>query len=426
MALAPIFDAACAYGTESEVGGKPVTAQERQIPGQLFGTICNTIIKQLGEERGDPETMESLADALSEVTGSAFLSLVNGEPGRHVAKLKAAESRQMVNSLTQLVGECLERRSELFQGMAAATDEDEVAEYEEALEGESDLLTPLVDSIGYTLKSGGQSFVPVFDSIIAPTFGKMLSGASVDVKARFASVCLFDDCVEHLGRDCAVRHAPALLQGVMEGLDDGKNMGDIELKQACVYGVAQIARQAPHALTEVVGPILEKLMSIVGAGAPDEDGVSLVENAVSALASMVVFKGAPFSATLSAANAAAVKETVLNSFPLREDSTEAFFCHEKLADLIEMEDESCVGSAQNLSRILRIIAQVMQSASEGEPLANPATLSKFKCLMGKLEKSKYAQNAFGFLEPGHQLELQKMVQQKQHPVMATNPRVITP
>lgn len=184
MALAPIFDAACAYGLKSYVGGKPVTEQQKALPQQLFGTICNTIVKQLSEERTDPETMVSLADALSEVTGSAYLGLIENVPGKHVAKLNDSEGRQLVVNLTTLVGECLERRKKLFEGLALAGDEDEVAEYEEALGAESDLLTPLVDSIGYTLKSGGERFAPIFDTTIAPSFGKMLVGAGVDVRAR--------------------------------------------------------------------------------------------------------------------------------------------------------------------------------------------------------------------------------------------------
>ena len=104
-------------------------------------------------------------------------------------------------------------------------------------------------------------------------------------------MCLFDDCVEHCGPEAAAKHAPSLLRGVLPGIDDSRNGGDTELKQAAVYGVAQIARHAPHVLAPVAGDVLGVLCGIVQRGANDEDEVSLVENAVSCLGSMVVFKG---------------------------------------------------------------------------------------------------------------------------------------
>jgi hypothetical protein len=88
--------------------------------------------------------------------------------GKHCAVLANNEARSLVTKLTSLVGECLERRRMLFNGQAeAGDDEDEWQEYQEALDGESDILTPLVDSIGYTLKSGGGAqFVGVFERCV--------------------------------------------------------------------------------------------------------------------------------------------------------------------------------------------------------------------------------------------------------------------
>lgn len=410
MALAPIFDAACAYGLKQEIGGKAVTAQQKALPQQLFGTICNTIVKQLSEERSDPETMVSLADALSEVTGSAYLGLIDDIPGKHVAKLNEKEGRQLVVSLTTLVGECLERRRKLFEGMALAEDEDEVAEYEESLGAESDLLTPLVDSIGYTLKSGGEAFSPVFDAIIAPSFGKMLVGAGVDVRARFASVCLFDDCVEHCGKGSANKHAPMLLQGVLEGMDDSKNHGDLELKQASVYGIAQITRQAPHVLAAHSKQVIGYLANLVQVGPANEDEVSLFENAVSALASMAVFKQAPFAKALGDVELASVKEMVLNNFPLKEDETEAHLCHENLADMVEIGEFCVVGDEARVLRTMKIISAVLQAVEDGSCLAAPSTQHRFAELMHKLQSNEFAANAFGKLGSEEKIMVQKAVE----------------
>ena len=183
QALAPIFEAACAYATASSVGGKPVPPDMRRMPQQLFSSVCNTVVKQLAEERAEPETMLALADALSDVTCAAYSCLSGGEAGANAPRLTESEGRQLVQSLAGLAAECLERRRQLYEGMAGAQDEDERFEYQEALDTECELLTPLVDSIGYTLKSAGPKFARTFDAVVGPAFSGMLEGGD-DTRAR--------------------------------------------------------------------------------------------------------------------------------------------------------------------------------------------------------------------------------------------------
>jgi len=182
--------------------------------------------------------------------------------------------------------------------------------------------------------------------------------------------------VEHCGKESANKHAPLLLQGVLEGVDDSKNHGDVELKQACVYGIAQITRQAPHVLATHAKGVLGCLANIVQVGAANEDEVSLVENAVSALASMVVFKKAPFAKALGDAELAGVKEFVLNNFPLREDETEAHLCHENLADMVEIGEYCVVGDEERVVRTMKIMTGVLMAVEEGDSLAAPSTCAR--------------------------------------------------
>ena len=88
--------------------------------------------RELGEERGEPETLVELATAISDVTRSAFVHLFEDVAGMHVAKLTLNEARSLVTKLIGLVGECLERRRMLFDGMAnCGDDEDEQDEDED-------------------------------------------------------------------------------------------------------------------------------------------------------------------------------------------------------------------------------------------------------------------------------------------------------
>jgi hypothetical protein len=400
QALAPVFDAACALAVNPEHACFAKVASAPQLPQQLFGSIVNVLVKQLGEERGEPETLVELATAISDVTRSAFVHLFEDVAGMHVAKLTLNEARSLVTKLIGLVGECLERRRMLFDGMASCgDDEDEQDEYQEALNAESDILQPLVDSIGYTLKCAGVQFVPVFDQVLAPTFGQFLTSAgNPDTRARFAAVCLFDDAVEFLGAEAASRYAPALLPGVLEGMNDATNDDDLELKQAAIYGVAQIARQAPAALASVAGQVAQALYAIIEKGAADEDEVSMIENSVSALASMCVFRGSPFVNMGSDSERGAIKELVLNNLPIQEDETEAHVCHDRFADMVEIGDLACVGGAEQLARTMTIIGTVLRSVGEGNNLAAPSTVSRFSGLLSKLQGNPHAGQAWGMIE----------------------------
>ena len=227
---------------------------------------------------------------------------------------------------------------------------------------------------------------------------------------RFASVCLFDDCVEHCGKGSANKHAPMLLQGVLEGMDDSKNHGDLELKQASVYGIAQITRQAPHVLAAHSKQVIGYLANLVQVGPANEDEVGLFENAVSALASMAVFKQAPFAKALGDVELASVKEMVLNNFPLKEDETEAHLCHENLADMVEIGEFCVVGDEARVLRTMKIISAVLQAVEDGSCLAAPSTQRRFAELMHKLQSNEFAANAFGKLGSEEKIMVQKAVE----------------
>ena len=415
QALAPAFDAACCLAVDPEHTCYGKVPGADKLPQQLFGSIVNTLVKQLEEERGEPETLVELASAVSDVCRSAYVNTFEEVAGMHVARLDLNEARSLVTKLTGLVGDCLERRRRLFEGMErCGDDEDERDEYEEALNAESDILTPLVDGIGYTLKSGGGTkFVPVFEAVLAPTFGKLLvTAGNPDTRARLSAVCLFDDAVEHLGPTAAHAHGATLLPGVLEGMDDAKNGGDVDLKQASVYGVAQLARRAPDVLHPVAGEVAGRLYEIVGKGAEEGEGEeAMVENAVSALGSMCVFRGCPFPTVVGGEAAReAVKELVLNSLPLAEDEEEAQACHDRFADMVEVGDGSCVGTPEQLARTMTIMASVTTSVASGDEVASPSTLARFAGLFGKLQASPHAQAAWALLDGESQGVIGKVIQ----------------
>ena len=336
QALGPVFDSACA--------GALAGSAARDLPMRALQSTTKALVQQLQvEDKDDDETVFALADALSEVLYNAY-NHVNELDGKHIAQLSVDEARVTVKQVIDIMKSCLERRTSIIRTIGGydgvVPNEDESAQLYEQLMAEGRNLTPLVDSIGYTLKSLGEAFVPVFKSVVAPFFSPLLTASgTIDVRARFAAVCLFDDCVEHCGSAAASRYAPYLAEAVVEGMDDTKNEGDEDLKAASIYGVAQIARHAPNSvfdgsINDVMGQLSTIIKSAEGKPKDDIEDLRIIENAVSALASLALFDGAPYAKTgaTKMSQRQSLLPTFLSYLPLREDPDEAKICHEGLCD----------------------------------------------------------------------------------------------
>ena len=187
LALSQVFRAACLASAEdlSNVSKKN-TCQ------QLLNVLPKALVAQLVKEsdEDDVENRDAIADALSEVMYDVFTQ--EGPNEERVVQLNASDSRELVSGIMNLIESCLSRRSNLLS--ESVIDEDDMARCQEKLEAEAELLTHLVDSIGYQLKSLGEQFVPIFDALLVGTLGKLLTASGThDNRARVAAVCLFDD-----------------------------------------------------------------------------------------------------------------------------------------------------------------------------------------------------------------------------------------
>jgi len=401
--LSPIFNAACQYALST--GGDAAS-----LPQSLLPALVNTIASQLEEEdQDDNETLFALADSLSEICYSAFRH-VNEVNGRRVAQLDFNQSHKLVSQLVNCIGSCLERRSEMIQStLAVVTDEDERAHCEDLLQIEADTLTEYVNSIGYTLKSLGEGFVPIFESIIVPYFGKLLLAEGTnDTRARLAAVEIYDDMVEYCGSAAAAKFSPSLVQGIMQGIDDSTNGGDRDLKRASVYGIAQIARYAPNStLSSVAFQILPNLMSIVtdAESAEEEENTYLVEITVSALASMFLFNDAPYG-TIDGVDKSSLLKKFLQVLPICQDYDEAKVCHDKLCDLIE---SGAVSMTAEAPALMRIVGQIFADVEDGEEVASTATCSRLAVILTKIQESVDSgliQKCFSQLSPEAQNGIQ--------------------
>ena len=153
--------------------------------------LVSQLLKENDEE--EIENRNAIADALSEVMYDVFTQ--EGSSGEHVVQVFTLDAKELVSGIMALIQTCLSRRTMILSEMEVdVIDDDEVARLNEKLHAEAELLTHLVDSVGYLLKSLGEQFVPIFADHIASLLGKLLTSKGTrDTRARVASVCLFDD-----------------------------------------------------------------------------------------------------------------------------------------------------------------------------------------------------------------------------------------
>ena len=319
QAISAVFEAACAHG---ETCGM-------EVPQKYLPMLAQSISKQIVEEDpSDPEVMFALADSLSDVFYFVYRTLDQPNGRRALASFDTTIAKSTVQCVVKAMVSCLARRAELIRILegddGALSGEDEKEEYIRALEGEQEVLTPLVDTVGYTIKFLHEKCLPVFESEVVPVLGPYLKAGSIaDVRGRYAAICLFDDCVEHCGSAAAAKYAPCLMEGALLGMDDTANGQDMDLKQVSVYGIAQIARYAPSA---TVMPHAERLVSMLVdiSNVPKDatDHVAIVENGISALASLALIGNAPLK-KMDSAKKCLIMSIFLDQLPLSFDESEA-------------------------------------------------------------------------------------------------------
>lgn len=401
QASAAVFDSACQAGL-------PVA---QQILPVLSSAICKQIY---AEGTVDMEILYALCEALSDTLYFAYKTLTL-ENRNVIANVTVDDGNEIVQLLMNLISSCLQRRAKLFQTLQGAhgalSGEDEEDELTQALGREEEILTPLVDSVGYTLKFLKEQFMPIFDTHVAPVLGPYLN-VSPDARARFAATALFDDCVEHCGPAAAHKYGAALAEGVMIGINDSKNGGDEGVKQVSLYGISQLARKCPPNILEPhAQTIISTLMPLASASKDESDNLFIIENAVSALAALTIFgKPAPFG-HLQSLDKEAILSIFLKQLPLREDEDEAKICHATFCELVM---EGQINPATEI--ILRIIGEALSCIhNDGEDLASPETQAKFATILCKMQRDIPADSmnqAFASLSEEAQVSVNAVVQQQ--------------
>jgi hypothetical protein len=363
QALDPVFESACEYSTNTTHQSHVVS-----VPHKFFSPIVIDISKQLLEEDDDDlETIFALSEAMSNITYYAF----NHAKTNVRSCMNCIEARQFVSTVVKVYEKCLKRRKCVIEKLLAGKlDKDQMVEHSDFMETQSEVLTCLVDCIGYTLKTLKELFVPIFEDLVFPSFYHMLiPSGSVDTNTRLGAICLFDDCVEYCGQFAAAKYGQFLVNAVTEGIMDG----DVGIREASVYGIAQLARHAPSSYLEAHAENLAKHLrdiAVEGTQKAKEDieHIRLVENSLSALATMTLFKSSPFP-QISISKAEIIKIFLAN-LPLKEDCDEAKFNHNGFCDLVESGE---INVEESLGTIMQVIGEIATAFNDGFEIATKET-----------------------------------------------------
>ncbi len=306
-----------------------------EVPKRFLPDLISAIAKQVGHENSaDPDVLFNFADALSDILYATYGNVRSSASSSVAENFSSELAKAAVEPIMKTMASCLERRVQLIhqisrEATGMSTGENDGENVSEQIRREEQLLTTLVDSVGYMLKLLRENFTPIFDSLVSPVLDAYLVSQNPDARGRHAAVCLWDDCIEHCGPVAVARHAPQLAVGVVLGVNDATNAQNEDLKQAALYGLCQLARFAPTAILEPRA-LLSQLLALCQNNMGSNDVVTnqyILENAVSAMASMTLLGKAPFASLASELLSREVLlEVFLNNLPLREDEDEAKVC----------------------------------------------------------------------------------------------------
>jgi len=376
---------------------------------QLLWPSVDTLVQGLkGEVHADPRCC--MSEALRDVLQACFES--GGKDPRSGAQLPpnvalaGAQATAVVAAVLEVATASLTRRRAKMTAFSASDEleEEDAERLEEELEEEDELMTNLVDCVGYVLKALRDHAVPLFDTQVAPLFGQFLAPGN-PASLKHNAVCLFDDMVE-FGGPASAKYLPAFLPVLVASLDAAD---EPFIVQAAVYGLMQVAKKFPDAYRSCHATVTPKLAAL--AAAPVAEGNELVvENCVAAL-------GAVATATLAAGpEQQQLLRLWLSKLPLREDEVEAKVVHAMLVDLIETGNPAIVGeNFAMLPQVLGVFGALLDSvealkAGEPESLVDGSTRDRMVAIAKQVTAQVPAPQvaaAFGALEPSHQAALQK-------------------
>eukprot|EP00949_MAST-11_sp_MAST-11-sp1_P002975 g2975.t1 len=325
----------------------------------LLETAMAPILTQLQKEV-NREVLLSVAEAASMMMRVCYES---GGMDEYTCSLRPAVCKvppKLAQACTHVFAESAKqsaarRVEKINEARQKQLDAEDMELLEEELEEEDELLTNMVDSIGFLLKQHGPDFLPLFNQHVAPVFTNLLHPAADD-DLKFAAICVFDDVMEFCG-ESAAPHLGTCAATMLAAVTSP----NANLRRAAAYGVRVMAAKFPAAFAQVAAPALAGLLSVVTAqDAQDEENIGATENAVCAIGQICIsLKGHP------SVQAEKILPIWVNCLPLSDDEECAQLANDQLCDFIEKNEPGLVGAqGQNVPMLRNLMKQILSSGPQ--------------------------------------------------------------
>ena len=402
----------------SKLFAAAVDAVKYQLRAQAFADqlllpFTHALIENLKGEIS-AETRASSSESLRDILQACFESGGKSEDDAsgtpfHPAVVRLPDAN-VIDTITKIMGvadSSMQRRQEKVNvfNHSEELDEDDQERLATDLEEEEELMTNLVDAIGYILKTLREQAVPIFDAHVGPAFAPLLTS---DPTLRHNAMCLFDDMIEFGGAG-----AQKYLGDFLPVLCNNLNAEQSYLRQVSAYGIAQVAKVAPQHLHPVCQQIVPELVKLVQAQDSREDeNILVTDNCVSAIGNIATH-------VVAEAEQIQLLRVWLNQLPLKGDEIEARVVHRQLCKLIEQNHPAVVGNQfEMLPVVLGIFATIFESTRQtdvaaADSLVDAPTMGRMRVILQQIQQALPAESlqaAWGQLSDGQRNAVQAALQ----------------
>lgn len=378
-----------AAAAAARVSAQGAAASQDALKGvlELAQLGLNTLL-QIVQSEHNAETRQGQSEAVADILGALLVGgdLMADDTPEYTAQstpfftVPLEMAVGVVSTLMQVLAKDVQHHLELVEAAQQDEDADEetMAQLEEQLEANDDVIRNCVDGIGYLIKAHRAGFLPIADAKVVPVLTKLLTESAGD-HLNFCAMCTFADLVEWCGEG-AHKYADNMMPCLLLNLNS-----DYELMRQCsLYTVGQLAVSAPAILVRqnVLDTCMKGVMSVMsGTDAMDEDNINATENAISTMGKLLLhvapLQAASSSPGTTAGAAGSYWKAWMQKLPLREDMQEAKWCNATLAAAVAGGDAAIMGGGQppaNLPLALLKLSDALVQLEEededveGEPL----------------------------------------------------------
>lgn len=284
--------------------------------------------------------------------------------GRPRFSLSAAQLEATMTAMRDCALDGLRQRNNLvLRGQSEDADGEVQEEVEEAFDVENEILTSVVDSVGYLIKVYKSEVLPVLESSTMLTLQTNLldNKEPLHVNVRCGALCFLVDVAEHCGASARVL-ATTLLPHLLELAPHASPL----MRQVAVYGLGIVIKLHLEALSNAadMAAVVRALVT-AAFDAPDrlqEDMVCATTNAVSALIYLIDNAAGHPGVKSAGVDGAQVLKAIVDFLPATGDQIEARLVHGWFFRQVANATPGIVASdGSNIGALLSKVADIVQA-----------------------------------------------------------------